>query len=284
MKKNLKIKILVTLLLILTMSLMTTYSNAAIANLNTDFFTNLRTSLSRSLTQAITMGKEMLQKIAEGFDIGLEQTEQGLKLNLSFDYEGKYITVDSGNEGVVEFDMSTMTFKANGNGETTINLNIGDRKIPINVKVSDGNIEFIPQGKGVTVNGGIDANFKIDEKELANIDTEVKAEGSIEDKGVTGKVESTQNISLLEMLKMKFNEKGNASLDSTGISGEFGGDAKVGETSIINGTAGLGYEFGDADPKGSLNGNILGKEISGLNNVTVPIFTGLRLIFSKLIK
>lgn len=285
MKKNLKIKILITLLLILTISLMTTYSNAAFANLNTDFFTNLRTSLSRSLTQAITMGKEMLQKIAEGFDIGVEQTENGLKLDLNFDYAGEYITVESDNDGVVQFDMSSMTLTAAGLGETTIHLKIGDKDIPIKVTVNEGGIQLLPQGTGVTVNGLLKAKFDISEKEMANIDAAMQANGGLNNGELSGGVTSTQNITLLQRIKLNLTEAVAGRVNTSGVAGEVAGEVGVNEKPIASGSAGLGYQYGATDPIASVSGSILGNKLLDFQNVTVPIskiISGLKVMLSKL--
>ena len=315
MIKNFKIKVLITVLLILTISLISTSSNAAM-KFNTDFFTNLKTKLSESFSQAITRGKEVLEKLKEGFDIGLERTETGIRLNLGLDYSdaGEYFAITTGNAGIVEFDMSTMTLKATGFGETVMYVKIGEKVIPIDIKITKSGIELKPEGLGTTVNGDLVGYFKLNEKEIANIEANMEAEGGVAGAGLSGTVTGTQNLTLLQKLKLNFKEIADGKVDMSGASGSVGGSATIGENTgvsgqvgagvnmsgvvgtadggvimngeeVVGGNAGLGYEFGAADPVASVSGRVLGNSILNLKNITIPVskvISGLRMMLSTI--
>ena len=314
-RQNFKIKVLITVLLVLTISLISTNSNAAF-NFDKSFFTNLKTKITQNISEAITRGNEIFNKLKEAIDIKPERTENGIKLNLGFDYDnmGKLIDVDIDNDAVVEFDMSTMTLTVAGLGETIVNLKIGEKVIPIDVKVEPSGIMLKPQDTGVTLNGELMGNFKLNEKEIAKLDATVEGSAGIKEGGLVGNIEAVQNLTLLQRLKLKFAENANGRVDASGAAGSVSGAAGVGDSvagyreaaggvdktgvagqvtggvvangqNVAEGSAGIGYTFGAKDPVGSLSGSILGNKLLNLQNVTIPIskaISGLMLLFSGL--
>lgn len=314
MKKSFKIKVLIALMLILTISLISTNSNASMLNMGSLNFTELTTKLTEGVAQTISKAREAFQKIVEGFDIGVEKTENGLKMNLNFDYAGQFITVESENDGVVQFDISSMSLTAAGLGDTVIHLKIGEKDIPIKVSVSEGGIQLMPQGTGVTVNGVLKAKFDISENEMSNIDAAVQGEAGLINGGLGGTLTSTQNLTLFQKLKMNFAEqaKGEVNmsgatgqvagevgiadsltasgaaggqLNMSGIYGEAGGAVGVGGNEMASGTAGVGYQFGAQDPVANVSGSVLGNKLLNLQNITIPVskvITALKLMITKI--
>lgn len=315
MIKNFKIKVLITVLLVLTISLISINSNAAF-DFGTSFFADLRTKITQNISETIAKGKEMFSKLKEAIDIKPERTENGIRLNLGFDYDnlGNLIDVDIANTAVVDFDMTTMTLSVAGLGETVVNLKIGERIIPIDVKVEPSGIVLKPQGTGVTLDGQLIGNFKLNEKEIANLDATVKGDAGIAEGGIEGNIEAIQSLTLLQRLKLTFAENANGRVDTSGATGSASGAVGVGDSvavygeaaagadmtgvagqvtggivangqDVAEGSAGIGYTFGAQDPVANLSGSILGNKLLNLQNITIPIskaISGLMLMFSGL--
>lgn len=251
--------------------------------ISSPFFNNLRTNFMKTFSNVITIARNTIAKILEGFDIKVEEGEDGLKLKLGFNYDGNLIKIESANDGVVSFDFETMTLKATGDGETTLNIKIGEKVIPIKVAVKGGKLSLEPQEKGVTFNGAGTATFDVDEKNVSTIEAETSTTAGITENGLEAEMTAKQDVKILDKIKMNFNEGAEGTANLEGIEGKANASAGVAGFEVANGDVELGYKTGENDPTLSLNATVLSKKLAGVKDQVIPIFTTVKKLFANIL-
>lgn len=253
--------------------------------------------------------------------ISLDFSKSNLKegnIVSSLKIDGEYINVVSDDNKVITFQNGELKVIGDGTSNLTIttkngkeinalatvyngSLSLNIPEMSLSAELHDTNITIadrvnvVPEGKveakvvvtgdsiGLEANGNGTVALKVGDTEIVSLgaDGNANVTGSLST-GLTGSLNSSQTLTILQRLKVKLNERANMTIDGTHAEATVGAGVG-GDTEVAGGDVTLSHTYQEKDPDIKINGNLLGKEVK-LVDGKLPIVSGLEKLMKMIAK
>ena len=257
-------------------------------------------------------------KSAQRFiQLEINKVENGVNTKLHIN--GEYTRIETDNTSVVKFENGVLTAGHDGtatvklvkeDGEEielmaivasgNMTLNIPEKEVSADVKADislmDDKVEIKAEGKAeaalvieedglkIAAEGEGKAELYVDDKKVAECDTEGNMQLEADLNGIKVEAEAEQRVSILDKLTARIREKGKIEADKEHIAAEAEGKAEVNDKEVLEGKTSVNYNYGDEDPTGSANLEVLEKEVVNVEDQTIPVVSGLKALIARIRK